>query len=978
MLRQNKSLIAKAVIFLLILVVGIGFLLRGRESDPPEYEQAEETPEPTPIEIEEDFEYPPRREPIVSPAGPFVCNCPPENPGLLQYLTPLRRSQDTVQLAAFHMTDHSNVTFLLETDGTLWAWGNSHEGGMGDGTLMPRSAPVKILDSVIYISPDGRYAIREDNSLWGWGFVSDLTQVVAWPHHVRPVTPQWLMDDVHAISPDANRDFVIRTDGSLWALNEDRRMSTSWGIRQVPDAEDAAYIMSSVIDIHHTEQFTIALQCNGRAWTIRRDESSHLMDEVAAIYIPHLHGDINHGGNIFLLQTDGSLWSARLSLGTSPHTIQHIIDNVATVYRHNGAEFILLNDGSLWAMGRNTSGRLGDGTRDFRHEPVHIMDNVTHVQSTWGDSTFAITTDGQLWAWGANTNGQLGDGTFFDRLYPTPVAYEITAIYSDWAVNYAICVEGNLLAWSNMDRFISVPSHVKSNVARFYQIGNRSYVMDTNGDLWLWENIWDWASHYGSEFVHILDSVDELYVSQSVSYAIQTDGQLWAWGSNWEGQVGDGTFTHRSRPVNISYAFSYFIGFEPQSLGYTTVVATDIPAPSVPFIFTSGDSTFYVDDSNQLWSWGANWDGQLGHSIPPEFEWGPSPLGFVMDNVVYVSSDGRNTYAIGADDGLWAWGHDHGPTPVRMIGRISSLYSDFEDYFALGTDGVLWTWPRFSSTPVGFMEGVRSFHMHNRVFFVIKEDYSLWSWGLNPMGVLGDGSLETVAGGSTWHMLWEDDESGPTQILENVAAFHIDGGSAFAIQTNGNLWAWGDNSHGQLGDGTRIARNTPVHIMDGVESVIPGGLTTFAIRVDGGLWAWGLNASGQFGNRIQISQLLPVRVMDAPGEVFVVGGTVFAIDEDDSLRVWGGRYGSTPITQHRDVAFVSMDAQGDLFILQTDGNLWVFREGGTQEIIMGDVAAFFIHWSSFFAITNGGEVWSWDRGWNQLTDWDDAVLVFEG
>ena len=83
---------------------------------------------------------------------------------------------------------------------------------------------------------------------------------------------------------------------------------------------------------------------------------------------------------------------------------------------------VTMTDGTLWAWGRNSHGRLGDGTTTNRAQPVQMLTNV--VYATAGvNSSAAIRTDGTLWTWGLNSSSQLGDGTSTTRLSPVPVSY---------------------------------------------------------------------------------------------------------------------------------------------------------------------------------------------------------------------------------------------------------------------------------------------------------------------------------------------------------------------------------------------------------------------------------------------------------------------------------------------------------------------------------------------------------------------------
>ncbi len=120
----------------------------------------------------------------------------------------------------------------------------------------------------------------------------------------------------------------------------------------------------------------------------------------------------------------------------------------------------------------------------------------------------------------------------------------------------------------------------------------------------------------------------------------------------------------------------------------------------------------------------------------------------------------------------------------------------------------------------------------------IKTDGTLWAWGYNEYGQLGDGT-------------WEDKNT-PTQIgtdtdWEAVAAgdYH-----SLALKTDGTLWVWGNNGYGQLGDGTTVNKNIPTRIgIDTDWSAIAAGFYhTIALKSDDTLWAWGYNNYGQLGD----------------------------------------------------------------------------------------------------------------------------------
>jgi len=176
---------------------------------------------------------------------------------------------------------------------------------------------------------------------------------------------------------------------------------------------------------------------------------------------------------------------------------------------------------------------------------------------------------------------------------------------------------------------------------------------------------------------------------------------------------------------------------------------------------------------------------------------------------------------------------------------------------ALKTDGSLWAWGSNwrgglgdgsgiigRSTPVQVLTEVAAV---SRSGLAIKTDGGLWVWGANYYGQLGDGTTT--------------DRSTPVQVLTGVAAVTAGSGHSLALKTDGSLWAWGQNGHGKLGDGTTTDRLTPVQVLTGVAAVSAGWYHTLALKTDGSLWAWGENVSGQLGDGTTTARLSPVPVV---------------------------------------------------------------------------------------------------------------------
>jgi len=141
----------------------------------------------------------------------------------------------------------------------------------------------------------------------------------------------------------------------------------------------------------------------------------------------------------------------------------------------------------------------------------------------------------------------------------------------------------------------------------------------------------------------------------------------------------------------------------------------------------------------------------------------------------------------------------------------------------------------------------------NLFSLVITTDGSLWAWGQNDDGQLGDGTRTYWDNGNEI----DNGKTSPIKIMGDVVSVAAGAFHSLAIKSDGSLWAWGNNDAGQLGDGTITtfdeteyppwnwdiiednSKSTPIKIMDGVVSVAAGYNHNLAIKTDGSLWAWG-------------------------------------------------------------------------------------------------------------------------------------------
>ena len=270
-------------------------------------------------------------------------------------------------------------------------------------------------------------------------------------------------------------------------------------------------------------------------------------------------------------------------------------------------------------------------------------------------------------------------------------------------------------------------------------------------------------------------------------------------------------------------------------------------------------------------------------------------------------------------------------------------------------------------------------------YFAIKADGSLWAWGVNSDGVLGDGTTYTIYT--------------PIKIMDNVSEISAGDNHTLAIRTDGSLWAWGNNTWGQLGDGTTYARYAPVKIMDGVSAISAGYNHSLAIKTNGSLWAWGDNGWGEFGDRTRKSRSVPYKVMDDVISVAAGDCYTMAIKTGGSLYVWGQRYLGRdknewpafdvidPQKIMDDVLFIS--AGNDYCMaIKTDNTLWAWGNNehgqlGNSYGIYSEIPVKVMDCISFvsagfgycMAIKTDNTLWAW--GFNNSGQFGENSSIYD-
>jgi len=366
-----------------------------------------------------------------------------------------------------------------------------------------------------------------------------------------------------------------------------------------------------------------------------------------------------------------------------------------------------------------------------------------------------------------------------------------------------------------------------------------------------------------------------------------TDSTVRAWGGNSNGQLGINDTTEVNTQVRVH---------GPGNTGFLTGIVSVVARENFSLALKA-DST--------VWAWGYNADGESGNNtkkdnwVPVQVH-GPGNVGF-LKSIVSISGGYAHALALRRDSTVWAWGDNtngelgdnttvNDSTPVQVHGAnntgfltgIIAIAAGQQFSLALKADSTVWAWgfnqvaslgdytsverhtPIQVHSPgnIGFLTGVTAIAAGGGHALAIRGDSTLWSWGFNINGELGDNSTltdsvpEQVHGANNTGFL--------IGIITTKAGDYFSG----AVKKDGSIWTWGYNYYGQCGinDTTGEEENTPVQVhgpdnaghLSGIASIALGDEHALALKNDGTLYSWGWNANGQLGNDSTVDRWYPI------------------------------------------------------------------------------------------------------------------------
>ncbi|TVY09045.1 RCC1 domain-containing protein [Paenibacillus cremeus] len=608
------------------------------------------------------------------------------------------------------------------------------------------------------------------------------------------------------------------------------------------------------------------------------------------------------------------------------------------------------------------------------------------VQITGGSShTVALKSDGTVWAWGDNQLGKLGAQAVVNRYIPIRVK-ELSDVKSLAAgLNHTLALkkDGTVWAWGSNNGG---------------QLGDGSKI-----------------SHATPTKVEGLNDIIAVAAGNNHSVALRDDGVVFTWGDNTFGQLGDASYDPELKPKRI----------------------TD-NMPPVVSIASGANHVIAITKDRDMIAWGDNSSGQLGL--------GGNSIGGSINSRMYVSGL-RNMKSVAAgsnfslalkDDGVvYAWGSNAsgqlGTPFIRNIsgepgylvglGEVKAIAAGNSHAIILTKDGDVYTWGANAFGQLGLGNYDKTNTLTNKIadlshvvsiaagsFYsmAVKDDGSVWTWGNNAMGQLGDGTTTTKTVPTQvprFSLNASQPLAGSTINYTNeLGTSPLSAGDSFTqVIKNGKVWSWGENTYGQLGNGSSITKNSPQPLdsLSDAAQIAAGTSHSVVLQRNGTVVSWGLNYSGQLGDGGTASKSTPAAVPGLTDVTQIASGANFSFYLKKDATLWAS--GDNTLGQLADGTIDPKSSPGPIeglplaqavaagyshaLALSLDGSVWAWGDNtagqlgdGTQtprraavQSKIKNVVSIAAGRNFSLALKTDGTVWAW--GYNAFGQLGDGTTT---
>ncbi|MFT3766507.1 MAG: hypothetical protein QM820_13490 [Minicystis sp.] len=565
----------------------------------------------------------------------------------------------------------------------------------------------------------------------------------------------------------------------------------------------------------------------------------------------------------------GQVGDGTTSTRTSPTPTAGGISDFVSLDVGNNHSCALRENGSVWCWGANTRGQIGDGTNNNATSPTAVVDPGPWLSVSAGvEFSCAVKGDHTLWCWGLDTSRQLGDGKTTNSNVPV----QEKTLATDWAQVTAgsayacgVKLDGKRSCWGTNSlgqgadgtvNAITQPNAFDTATTWAHiEAGDlAACALRTDGTLWCWgDGSLGQTAQPGAEGPLLMPAqvgtdTDWKTIASGLRFGcgLRADNRIYCWGNASRAALGIGFASDRSDPT--------LVGAD------TDWADVDVQLDDGCAIKTNGD----------LYCWGRNVLGTLGDGTTIT-RTAPTQIGTgkTWKRIALGRTHTCGIATSNGTDGVYCWGADGNGEQGNGTGTMAQLTPS--SLSAVAGAPTSWT-----AIAAGFNHTC-----------AVGDNGTLWCWGRNNGGQLGDNSTTT--------------RQAPVQVVLAGVTDWVDVAASAdytcGLRSTGALYCWGANGSGQLGTGDMTSVSVPTPIGAGNWQAIAAGQThTCAVAKGGKLFCWGVNTSGQIGQGNTASPvLMPTQVgtdTDWARPLLGQGASTCALKTNGDLYCWGaGSYG---------------------------------------------------------------------------------------
>ncbi len=639
---------------------------------------------------------------------------------------------------------------------------------------------------------------------------------------------------------------ILMEDGSVWAWGDNSCRQLGEGVEAV---QKYVFMPVKVLGLDNIKRiavgngFILALDEIGQVWGVGNNSSNVISNarnvgivskpiRIEGLHkITHIAAGTNYAAAV---KSDGTIWlwgQYRYKVENWTKVIQtKNISDVEKIFALRYNTIAVDKDGIGWIC------------RGKYLEPEQITQVTGIIDIVEGANfTYTVKDDGSVWR---------GD-IYSSRAEKIEGLSKIKNIIGVKENDFiALDEEGYLWRWEYKNKTITKNLDI-SNVVSIAAGTSHFAALKSDNTIWSWGDNAKGQLGSGGEFffsrpvrIESLNNVKQVAASKDFTIAVKEDGTLWAWGNNNNGQLGDGTKVNSYSPVQVKGISDV----EKVAAGINHVLA--------------------LKKDGTVWAWGSNLCGELGDGTYVTKQVPTQVQG--INNAKDIAAGNSFSIAIKKNGSVWLWGNsEYGedddptyenksiPVEIKDFNSAKMVTAGYDHGLALRVDRSVWAWGSNSYGQFGYSPTdselqkrkavrvlgisdiiqVSAGYGHN---IALKKDGTVVGWGNNDYGQLGVNINEKSY--SIYSKLAIRD-------FVDVAAVIAGNNHSFAIKNDGTLWAWGDNSLGQLGTNNTLSSSIPVQVSDmiDVKCVSAGHGYSAAVKQDGTVWVWGSNIYGQLG-----------------------------------------------------------------------------------------------------------------------------------